>query len=761
MAVLLLEVVVFLVSTLPGVRSSAGFSPVFDGWLQGAGYVTAALLALARPIARTTDRAAWGWLAAALAARALGFVLWLAVVRRQMPPPVPSVADAGWLAMYLLMLVGLVWLVRGRARRVTASLALDGAIGALAAGAVAVSLLYPTLRSLARPGTPGIQLAVDLAYPVLDVMLLVVVVGALLLLGRRPPPAVWALATGVVGFAVVDAVFVYQSAEGLFRPGTALSSGSLALMALVAVAAWLPDERRGGAGRDPLPGVLLPALFSLLCLGLLLFATGTPVPVVGVALAGGGVAAAIVRTGLSFRAVRTIAEHRREARTDELTGLANRRAFNERLTEALEHRPAERRFALLVADLDDFKAVNDALGHHYGDELLRQVAPRLQQAVRAGDVVARIGGDEFAVLLGDADAELAMSIAERVRAGFRRPFRLASRDLVIAASVGIALVPDDGHEPVELLQHADLAMYEAKATRSGQALFHRQLHPSGRARLETTERLRRAIEDGEMVLHYQPQVALPSGAVTGVEALVRWQHPEKGLLSPSGFLAQAESGGLMPALTRVVLEHALRQVAVWHARGLRLTVAVNLSVTNLLDARFPEQVVELLDACRLPAGTLELELTEDLFMADPGRARGAVAALLDAGVGLVIDDYGTGYSSLGYLRDLHDIRGLKLDRSFVTALDTEPRSAAIVDSTIKLAHSLGMHVVAEGVESCGVRDRLADLGCEYAQGYLFGRPVPGDELDLGDRHGPPEPPRPRRAVPPVRGHAGRRPATGR
>jgi EAL domain-containing protein (putative c-di-GMP-specific phosphodiesterase class I) len=246
--------------------------------------------------------------------------------------------------------------------------------------------------------------------------------------------------------------------------------------------------------------------------------------------------------------------------------------------------------------------------------------------------------------------------------------------------------------------------------------------------METTERLRRAIEDGELVLHYQPQVALPGGAVTGVEALVRWQHPELGLVAPAGFLHQAESSGLMPQLTGLVLGQALQQVAAWHDHGLSLTVAVNLSVTNLLDPEFPGQVIDALAARRLPSGTLELELTEDLFMADPARARGAVTALLGAGVGLVIDDYGTGYSSLGYLRDLQDIRGLKLDRSFVAHLDTEPRSLAIVESTIDLAHALGMHVVAEGVETPGVRDRLVELGCEFAQGYLFARPLPAGEL---------------------------------
>jgi EAL domain-containing protein (putative c-di-GMP-specific phosphodiesterase class I) len=266
-----------------------------------------------------------------------------------------------------------------------------------------------------------------------------------------------------------------------------------------------------------------------------------------------------------------------------------------------------------------------------------------------------------------------------------------------------------------------------------------------------------------MVLHYQPLVALPSGAVTGVEALVRWQHPQSGLVLPGNFLQQAESGGLMPLLTGVVLDQALAQVAAWHARGVCLTVAANLSVTNLLDPAFPGQVIERLAASRLPVGTLQLELTEDLFMADPARARGAVAALLDAGVELVIDDYGTGYSSLGYLRDLHDIRGLKLDRSFVAGLDSEPRSAAIVESTINLAHSLGMHVIAEGVETSAVRDRLSDLGCEFAQGFLFARPLPAAEVALpghapaGREHARLR----RRAAPPEQTRSGRRWSAGR
>jgi diguanylate cyclase len=465
---LLVEVAAFVVSTLPGVRDGDGFSPLFDGWLQGMGYVTAAALALLRPLTRAADREIWAWFAAAVAARALGFVVYLAAVRRQEPPPYPSLADACWLAMYLLMAVALVRLARLRMRRLSLTLVLDAAVGALAAAAIAVWLLYPTVLSLTAPRTPAGVVAVDLAYPVLDTMLLVVFLGVLPVYGWRLSPATGALAVGIVGIAVVDGAYVYQVAAGTFRPGTLMSSGSLALMALVAVAAWLPD-RVAARRRETAPDVVLPGVLALVCLGMLIFATRTAVPALGVALAGAAVATAIGRTALSFRVVRSLAEHRREARTDDLTGLANRRAFNETLEHALAHRPPERRFALLLADLDDFKAVNDSLGHHYGDELLRLAAPRLQQAVRGEDVVARIGGDEFAVLLADADGILASRIAERLRAGFRRPFRLGSRDVVIAPSVGIALVPDDGRAPVELLQHADLAMYEAKSARSGNA----------------------------------------------------------------------------------------------------------------------------------------------------------------------------------------------------------------------------------------------------------------------------------------------------
>jgi EAL domain-containing protein (putative c-di-GMP-specific phosphodiesterase class I) len=274
-------------------------------------------------------------------------------------------------------------------------------------------------------------------------------------------------------------------------------------------------------------------------------------------------------------------------------------------------------------------------------------------------------------------------------------------------------------------------MYGAKAAGTGHGFFRPEYLGSSRERAEAVQRLRHAIDVGEMTLYYQPQVSLATGEVVSVEALVRWQHPDAGLLPPASFLSQAENGGLMAALTASVLEQAISQCAAWREDAIDMRVGVNLSVTNLLDPEFPAQVVALLDASGVPGRSLVLELTEDLFMADPAKGARVIGALRDAGITIVVDDYGTGYSSLAYLRDLRTIGGLKLDRSFVTHLDTDPRARAIVESTVALARSLDLALVAEGVETEVVRDHLASLGCEFGQGFLFSRPCPPDALSFG------------------------------
>jgi len=725
------ECALLLFVDLPGVRPSPMFMAWLDGWVQGTCFVLAAVLAGLRAWRRDADAWLWTWVAVALAARAFGFVAFFLWVRRQVPIPYPSVADGGWLLTVVCLMVALVLLVRSRFDHLSQGLALDGVTASLAVAAVSFALLYPTLLSRVHAAGASSVVITNMAYPVLDIMLVVVLVGVLAAHGWRPPLPIWALAVGVAGFVVIDGIFLAEVTAGTFHPGTPLSSLTVVGNAVIGSAGFLPDEDTMHARHATLPDLVLPGLFSFVCLAVLVLASTVDVPQASVYLASAGIAVAIVRTGITFRTVRLAAQHEREARTDDLTGLANRRAFNELLARGLRDRSASDPLALLIVDLDNFKTVNDSLGHQNGDDLLRLVGARLQGGVGATDLLARIGGDEFAVVVEGADAEKAMALAERLRARMRKPFTVADRDLDVAASIGIAVFPQDGADPVDLLQHADVAMYEAKVARTGQALYRPEPHEVNLARLESVERIRRGVSGGELVLHYQPIVVLRSGTVVGVEALARWQHPDVGLIPPAGFLPLAESGGLMGMVTENVLDQALAQAVAWHSLGRPVRVSVNMSVTNLLDVTFPQSVASRLERSGLPAGALDLELTEDLFLADPSRARRVIADLRALGVQILVDDYGTGYSSLGYLRDLHEISGLKLDRTFVTHLADDARAVAIVESTIRMARSLGLKVIAEGVETEAVRERLVDLGCDLAQGYLFARPAPADELDLG------------------------------
>jgi predicted signal transduction protein with EAL and GGDEF domain len=368
------------------------------------------------------------------------------------------------------------------------------------------------------------------------------------------------------------------------------------------------------------------------------------------------------------------------------------------------------------------------MGHEQGDRLLVDVAARLRGLLRQSDILARLGGDEFAVLAALPHRGALGEVATRLHAALARPFDIGGVAIELGASIGIAVQPDHGDDVSTLLRHADVAMYDAKRSATSIETYHPDRDPYSAERLALLGELRRALDKDELVLHFQPKVALATGRVIGVEALVRWQHPERGLLGPADFLGVAERTGLIAAVTRWVLDAAVRQCASWRRAGTEMPVAVNLAAANIVDSTLPEAVAAILQRWELPGSLLECEISEDTVMGDPRRATDVLERLRELGVRLSLDDFGTGHSSLTYLKRL-PLDEVKIDRSFVIGMADDPSDAAIVRSTIDLARHLGLAVVAEGVETTEVLDVLATLQCDVAQGFLLSRPLPAAELD--------------------------------
>ncbi|SHH93156.1 putative bifunctional diguanylate cyclase/phosphodiesterase [Streptomyces sp. 3214.6] len=412
---------------------------------------------------------------------------------------------------------------------------------------------------------------------------------------------------------------------------------------------------------------------------------------------------------------------------DPLTGLPNRQWLLERIWTALDD--AERigaRAALMLIDLDRFRSVNDTLGHLAGDRLLLQIAERLRVALPRGAEVARLGGDEFAVLLPVADSTTsAARIARALVSDLSSPLDLDGLTLVLEASAGVAVFPDHALDAEGLLRRADVAMYQAKRDRTGVEVYESKRDSNTPDRLGLLGDLRRALDAHEVQLHYQPKVRF-DGQVAGLEALVRWVHPERGKVPPDEFIAIAESSGLMPHLTEYVLETALAQVAQWRAQGLFVPVAVNVSPRDVHTPGFAGSVAARLARHGVPAGALQLEITEHVLLEDPQRAAATLNGLTGHGVKMSLDDFGTGYSSLVHLRRL-PVSELKIDRSFVARLAVDTEDAEIVRCTVDLAHSLGLLVVAEGVEDDETWERLRDLGCDAVQGWLVAAAMPPEE----------------------------------
>jgi diguanylate cyclase (GGDEF)-like protein/PAS domain S-box-containing protein len=434
---------------------------------------------------------------------------------------------------------------------------------------------------------------------------------------------------------------------------------------------------------------------------------------------------------------------------DRLTGLPNRTMFEEALGLALAR--ARRHglgAAVLFLDLDNFKLVNDSLGHNAGDELLREVASRLGTVAREEDVVARQGGDEFLVLLADLRGEgsgrggaaTAETVARRIQAELRRPFVLAGTEVFVTASIGMSVYPQGAEGAKELLQQADAAMYRSKRTAPGEYAFFSADTADPLTKLSLATRLRKAADREEWTLHYQPIVELETGRVTGVEGLLRWAEPGQPLAYPDSFLPVAEELGLMRAIGDWVLDEACRQAGAWRRAGMDLEVAVNLSISQLWQPNLAGRLEQSLRGAAVPPARLVVEITESTAMTDPDRTARTLGAMHELGVRLAIDDFGTGYSSLSRLRQL-PLDVLKIDRPFVRPLPGDPQAASAMEAIIQLARGLDMVPLAEGVETPEQRDFLVRTGCPLGQGYLFGRPVPPGEIErpVGGGRGPGSP----------------------
>lgn len=421
------------------------------------------------------------------------------------------------------------------------------------------------------------------------------------------------------------------------------------------------------------------------------------------------------------------------ATTDSLTGLHNRTLFLDRLDQAIasaRRGSSQPQVVLMLMDLDHFKEINDTLGHPAGDAILRMVAERLKALLRDADTLARLGGDEFAILLPDAKdgRKTAEKVAQNILASFTKPFLHAGQELYLGAGIGIAIFPEHGEEVDTLLSRADVAMYGAKHRDTPYVFYDAASDPHTPQRLQLTADLRRAIEQQEFVLHYQPQIDLKNRCVVGVEALIRWNHPQLGLVAPDQIIPVAERTGLINPITDWVVAEALRQCQAWHAAGFPLRISVNMTARSFQQPDLVSKLNEQIQSIGALPNCLEIEITESVLMVDIEHVANVLKEMHETGITITIDDYGTGYSSLAYLKQL-PLHTLKIDKSFVLDMVRDENDAVIVRSTIDLAHNLGYHVVAEGVEDQDTLDLLFILGCDRVQGYFISRPIPAAELE--------------------------------
>jgi diguanylate cyclase (GGDEF)-like protein len=713
------------------------YSPIVNGWALDSFEVLVAVLCMTRALRSGLGRGAALALGAGLLSWAIGDIVYTTETLAKASDWGATWADLFWLGFYPPAYVGVVLFMRREVRKIADPSWLDGTVAALGAAAVCAAFAFAGLN---LTGASTLTAATYIAYPIGDLLLFALVVGSATVLSRRTSAPWVFLASAMALNALGDTFNLFQSSlatprvDAVFR---ALAWPAAGLLVLVAV--WLRPRPHDPLASERPAGFALPGTAATAALGVLFVGAFHHVTRVALVLAGATMVAVGVRLVLSTRRLRAFtAERLQQSITDDLTGLRNRRYLTGVLDACFAehdgHRSAADRLALLYIDLDRFKVVNDSFGHAAGDELLKQLGPRLTRSLRDREVLVRLGGDEFGVLVLGKDADDAGVVARRLITEIEKPFVLEGIQARVGASIGIAYAPDDAGDGEELLRCADVAMYRAKLSESSFALYDAEIDGEGNL-WRLSDELRLAIENRQLELHYQPQLDLRREVFSAAEALVRWPHPRLGMVPPDRFIPLAEEAGLMPALTDWVLETGLDQCLEWRNAGEQITVSINVSPTNLLAPGFVNEIRDMLAARHLPSDALVLEITETSIIANLDRAKQVVNELRDLGVVVSIDDFGAGFTSLAYLSDLA-VGELKLDGTFIAALSTPDsgRDLDLVRATIELGHTMGMRVVAECIEDQPTLDLLRQFGCDLGQGYLICRPGPADRLPLaGER----------------------------
>jgi len=725
LAVLAIGVIAFTVTSV--LSPNAGHSVFLTKFLYPALTLSAAALIAVRAYRVTAERLAWVLIAAGMACSAVGDVVYALWVPNGQSP---SAADPEYLAFYPFVYAGLLLLMRGRRKQMPIAIQLDSLACGFTMAAVAAALTAGPLHAAATRAPSTVL--VGLLYPWGDLVLLALAGGMLPHFGWRNEFRCGLLVVGFIGFAVADTAYLFQTSAGSYRVGSALDACWPASSLLVAIASWAPSWSVPFPGRGFGP-YFKPVACTVVALGVAILAHNSRI---AVSLAAFSLVAIAARFSVTFRDVSMLAESHKHAMTDELTALPNRRSLATALTAtsgpALARpssaAPASSRRALLLLNLCEFQEINDSVGRHFGDELLCHIANRLANCVRREDLLARVSDDEFAILLAQgSDLIAARARAGRLIEALSEPFALDPITVQVDAHIAIALCPDHCDHPQELLNRAEAAIPLARSAISKIAVYesafgiHRDNDP------DLIEELRAALCDGDqLTVHYQPKINASDGSVHSVEALLRWQHPSRGLLLPEEFLPAAEQAGLMRKVTNHTLNLALEQIRSWREQCIATAVAVNLSTTNLLDLDLVGTIEGLLRTHDLPGDALIAEITESALV-DSARSRNTVAALQRLGVRISLDDYGTGWSSLARLQDV-SVDELKLDKVFVRRLAQNPRSVAIVRSTVALAQSLGAELVAEGVEDEVRLSALRRYGCTITQGFVHTPPLPANDF---------------------------------